>query len=204
MPAAWPPPPKRSNPPCAWISAAWNSPRPSCCFRVVSVSARNTPASPAFPIATPAASCSRAPRSTPRLGNPPHRVFETHSGMLNAIGLQNPGVDHVVEQILPAAGLFARRASSPTSPARRSRNTRRSPGASMTSRIDAIEINISCPNVKEGGVAFGNYPGDVGASGRGLPQGHPASRSSPSSRPIRPTSRRTRAAASRPDRMPSR
>jgi dihydroorotate dehydrogenase (NAD+) catalytic subunit len=37
----------------------------------------------------------------PRLGNPPHRVYETSSGMLNAIGLQNPGVDHVVRRILP-------------------------------------------------------------------------------------------------------
>src|SRR6478736_9321888 len=37
----------------------------------------------------------------PRLGNPPHRLAETPSGMLNAIGLQNPGVDHVVKNILP-------------------------------------------------------------------------------------------------------
>src|ERR1700720_2052772 len=37
----------------------------------------------------------------PRLANPPHRVYETSSGMLNAIGLQNPGVDHVVRRILP-------------------------------------------------------------------------------------------------------
>src|SRR4030088_498143 len=38
----------------------------------------------------------------PRLGNPAHRIFETPMGMLNAIGLQNPGVDHVVDKILPA------------------------------------------------------------------------------------------------------
>src|SRR5579871_2835748 len=37
----------------------------------------------------------------PRLGNPPHRLYETPAGMLNAIGLQNPGVDHVVKSILP-------------------------------------------------------------------------------------------------------
>src|SRR3984885_11122328 len=37
----------------------------------------------------------------PRLGNPPHRVYETPAGMLNAIGLQNPGVDHVVREVLP-------------------------------------------------------------------------------------------------------
>src|SRR6202165_5291685 len=39
---------------------------------------------------------------SPRLGNPPHRLAETAEGMLNAIGLQNPGVDHVVRSILPA------------------------------------------------------------------------------------------------------
>src|ERR1700730_18064310 len=37
----------------------------------------------------------------PRLGNAPHRIFETPAGMLNAIGLQNPGVDHVVHKVLP-------------------------------------------------------------------------------------------------------
>ena len=40
-----------------------------------------------------------------RLGNKPHRIFETPAGMLNAIGLQNPGVDHVVKHILPALAL---------------------------------------------------------------------------------------------------
>ena len=43
----------------------------------------------------------------PRLGNPPHRVYETSSGMLNAIGLQNPGVRHVVGEILPRLGSWA-------------------------------------------------------------------------------------------------
>jgi dihydroorotate dehydrogenase (NAD+) catalytic subunit len=37
----------------------------------------------------------------PRLGNPPHRIYETPMGMLNAIGVQNPGVEHVVRKILP-------------------------------------------------------------------------------------------------------
>src|SRR4026209_827927 len=43
----------------------------------------------------------RGPPREPRLGNSPHRVYETPMGMLNAIGLQNPGVDHVVRNILP-------------------------------------------------------------------------------------------------------
>jgi len=47
---------------------------------------------------------------TARLGNPPHRVYETADGMLNSIGLQNPGVDTVVADILPGLRFFPRRA----------------------------------------------------------------------------------------------
>lgn len=93
----------------------------------------------------------------PRLGNPPHRVWETPSGMLNAIGLQNPGVDYVVREILPTldfgetrfiANVCGSTIEEYAEVARRFDD----------SAIDALEINISCPNVKEGGVAFGNYP----------------------------------------------
>jgi dihydroorotate dehydrogenase (NAD+) catalytic subunit len=93
----------------------------------------------------------------PRLGNPPHRVYETPAGMLNAIGLQNPGAEHVVRRILPeldfAETRFIANVSGSTVEeyAEVTRRFDQSP-------IDAIEINISCPNVKEGGVAFGNYP----------------------------------------------
>lgn len=93
----------------------------------------------------------------PRLGNPPHRVYETPAGMLNAIGLQNPGTEHVVHRILPqldfAETRFIANVSGSTVEeyAEVTRLFDQSP-------IDAIEINISCPNVKEGGVAFGNYP----------------------------------------------
>jgi dihydroorotate dehydrogenase (NAD+) catalytic subunit len=93
----------------------------------------------------------------PRLGNAPHRVYETPAGMLNAIGLQNPGVAHVVERILPeldfAETRFIANVSGSTIDeyVEVTRRFDQSP-------IDAIEINISCPNVKEGGVAFGNYP----------------------------------------------
>jgi dihydroorotate dehydrogenase (NAD+) catalytic subunit len=93
----------------------------------------------------------------PRLGNPPHRVYETSSGMLNAIGLQNPGVDHVVRHILPDLDFSETRFIANVSGSTIEEYvevTRRFD----QSPIDAIEINISCPNVKEGGVAFGNYP----------------------------------------------
>jgi dihydroorotate dehydrogenase (NAD+) catalytic subunit len=92
-----------------------------------------------------------------RLGNPPHRVYETPAGMLNAIGLQNPGAQHVVRSILPELDFSETRfianvsGSTVEEYAEVTRLFDQSP-------IDAIEINISCPNVKEGGVAFGNYP----------------------------------------------
>ena len=93
----------------------------------------------------------------PRLGNPPHRVYETPMGMLNAIGLQNPGVEHVVDRILPTLDFtetrfFANVCGSTIDDY--VEVTRRFDD----SAIDAIEINISCPNIKEGGVQFGNVP----------------------------------------------
>jgi dihydroorotate dehydrogenase (NAD+) catalytic subunit len=93
----------------------------------------------------------------PRLGNPPHRVYETPAGMLNAIGLQNPGVDYVVDSILPQLDFSETRFIANVSGSTIEEYvevTRRFDD----SPIDGIEINISCPNVREGGVAFGNYP----------------------------------------------
>jgi len=92
-----------------------------------------------------------------RLGNPPHRVYETPDGMLNAIGLQNPGVDKVVDDILPGLDFSETRFFANVSGStieEYERVTKRFDD----SDIDAIEINISCPNVKEGGVQFGNDP----------------------------------------------
>jgi dihydroorotate dehydrogenase (NAD+) catalytic subunit len=93
----------------------------------------------------------------PRLGHKPHRVCETPMGMLNAIGLQNPGMDAVVDEILPQLDFSETRFIANVC------------GSTIEeyevvtkrfddSPIDAIEINISCPNIKEGGVHFGNYP----------------------------------------------
>ena len=93
----------------------------------------------------------------PRLGNPAHRVYETPSGMLNAIGLQNPGVDKVIDDILPDLDFDETRfianvcGSTIEDYAAVSKRFDDSP-------IDAIEINISCPNIKQGGVSFGNDP----------------------------------------------
>ena len=101
--------------------------------------------------------CLKGTTLQPRLGNPPHRVYETPAGMLNAIGLQNPGARAVVDDYLPKLDFAETRYIANVS------------GSTVEeyvevtrifddSPIDAIEINISCPNVKEGGVTFGNDP----------------------------------------------
>ncbi len=101
--------------------------------------------------------CLKGTTKAPRLGNPPHRVYETDMGMLNAIGLQNPGTQYVVEDILPKLDFEETRFIANVS------GSTLEEYAEVTrlfddSPIDAIEINISCPNVKAGGVAFGNDP----------------------------------------------
>ncbi len=93
----------------------------------------------------------------PRLGNQPHRICETPMGMLNAIGLQNPGVDVVVDEILPGLDFSETRFIANVC------GSTIEDYAAVTKRfddspIDAIEINISCPNIKEGGIQFGNVP----------------------------------------------
>ncbi len=101
--------------------------------------------------------CLKGTTGEARLGNAPHRVYETPDGMLNAIGLQNPGVDKVVDDILPTLDFEETRFIANVSGSTIEEYIK------VTERfddspIDAIEINISCPNVKEGGVAFGNDP----------------------------------------------
>lgn len=101
--------------------------------------------------------CLKGTTLEPRLGNRPHRVCETPMGMINAIGLQNPGARYVIEKILPQLDFSETRFIANLS------------GSTVEeyvevarlfndSPIDAMEINISCPNVKQGGVAFGNDP----------------------------------------------
>ena len=127
-----------------------------------------------------------------RLGNPPHRVWETPAGMLNAIGLQNPGVDQVVRVILPQLDFSETRfiANACGSTIEEYVEVTRRFDASP---IDAIEINISCPNVKEGGVAFGNYPdmsAQVVAACRRVTQKPLITKLSPNQTDIRENARR--------------
>ena len=101
--------------------------------------------------------CLKGTTLEPRLGNAPRRIAETYMGMLNAIGLQNPGAETVISDYLPGLDFGETRfianlcGSTVEEYAEVTRLFDDSP-------IDAMEINISCPNVKEGGVAFGNDP----------------------------------------------
>ena len=90
----------------------------------------------------------------PKAGNPPPRVAETPSGMLNAVGLQNPGVEAFIEHEIPFLRQFDTKII-----ANMAGNTIEEyvemAKILSDSDIDMLEVNISCPNVKEGGVAFG-------------------------------------------------
>jgi len=101
--------------------------------------------------------CLKGTTLEPRLGNPLHRLAETPMGMINSIGLQNPGTKHVVNNILPNLDFTETRfiANVSGSTIEEYQEVTR---LFDDSPIDAIEINISCPNVKEGGVVFGNDP----------------------------------------------
>ena len=97
----------------------------------------------------------------PRLGNDTPRIAETPSGMLNSVGLQNPGVDYVIKNELPwlaqqntriIANIAGRSVEDYIEMAQKLNDT----------CVDIIEMNISCPNVKSGGVAFGILPDMAG------------------------------------------
>lgn len=94
----------------------------------------------------------------PRSGNPPPRIMETPSGMLNAVGLQNIGVREFIDRKLPflrqydtavIVNIFGETADE---------YRRVTEILSNTAGIHAIEVNISCPNVKRGGISFGASP----------------------------------------------
>lgn len=97
----------------------------------------------------------------PRQGNKPPRVAETPAGMLNSVGLQNPGVKTFIEKEIPflrqySAAIIANIAGNTID--------EYCEMARLLSEadIDAIELNVSCPNVKAGCVAFGNSPSGIG------------------------------------------
>lgn len=90
-----------------------------------------------------------------RFGNPTPRVTETDCGMLNAIGLQNPGVDKIINEELPFLEQFQTPIIANVAGSTIEEYIEVSEKLSEQMVVHAIELNISCPNVKEGGVQFG-------------------------------------------------
>jgi len=98
----------------------------------------------------------------PRQGNPPPRIVETACGMLNAIGLANVGLEEFLDSKLPwlaeqpgavVVNLYGESVDEFAELAR---------VLGAAEGVDALELNVSCPNVKQGGMAFGCHPGAVG------------------------------------------
>lgn len=90
-----------------------------------------------------------------REGNPYPRMAETPSGMLNAVGLQNKGVDYFIEHIYPRIEHLDTEIMVNVSGASVADYTEVCHRLTQCPRIHAVEVNISCPNVKQGGMAFG-------------------------------------------------
>ena len=101
--------------------------------------------------------CTKGLTMTPRQGNDGVRIWETPSGMLNSIGLENPGVSVFIEKELPQLRQLGPAVIANLSGSSADEYVN---GAVLlnSSSVDMIELNISCPNVKAGGMAFGLDP----------------------------------------------
>ncbi len=104
--------------------------------------------------------CTKGLTIRPKLGNPPPRIAESYGGMLNSVGLQNPGVDHFLQKddiylskrdLVVIANVAGSTLEDYIAIAEKMND----------SKSDMVELNISCPNVKEGGMAFGVLPKSV-------------------------------------------
>ena len=104
--------------------------------------------------------CTKGLTIKPRLGNPPPRIAESYGGMLNSVGLQNPGVEHYLEtddkdlakrDVVVIANIAGSTLEDYIAIAEKMNEA----------QADMVELNISCPNVKAGGMAFGVLPQNV-------------------------------------------
>lgn len=104
--------------------------------------------------------CTKGLTIKPRLGNPPPRIAESYGGMLNSVGLQNPGVEHYLEtddkdlakrNVVVIANIAGSTLEDYIAIAEKTNEA----------QADMVELNISCPNVKAGGMAFGVLPQNV-------------------------------------------
>ncbi|MFJ9290071.1 dihydroorotate dehydrogenase [Bacillus halotolerans] len=100
----------------------------------------------------------KATTMEPRFGNPTPRVAETGAGMLNAIGLQNPGLESVLENELPWLEQFDTPIIANVAGSQVEDYVEVAELISKAPNVHALELNISCPNVKTGGIAFGTNP----------------------------------------------
>lgn len=94
----------------------------------------------------------------PRFGNPTPRVAETSAGMLNAIGLQNPGLEKVINEELTWLEQFDVPIIANVAGSLEEDYVQVAREISKSPNVHALELNISCPNVKTGGIAFGTVP----------------------------------------------
>lgn len=109
-----------------------------------------------FDLSALGAVCLKALSAVPRMGNPSPRIAETKQGILNSVGLQNPGAAHFLEHELPwlrqfDTKLIANLCGSTV-------EDYIEVAEILDDKVDMFELNISCPNVKEGGMAFGTDP----------------------------------------------
>ncbi|MGY0432751.1 dihydroorotate dehydrogenase [Bacillus rugosus] len=100
----------------------------------------------------------KATTKEPRFGNPTPRVAETGAGMLNAIGLQNPGLERVLQNELPWLEQFDTPIIANVAGSQVEDYVEVAEHISKAPNVHALELNISCPNVKTGGIAFGTNP----------------------------------------------
>ena len=91
----------------------------------------------------------------PKMGNPGERLYETPAGMLNSIGLENPGVESFINDYLPEAAKLGTAIIANISGANLDEYGQMAEILDGQKDVAALEVNISCPNVKAGGIAFG-------------------------------------------------
>ncbi|WP_456395869.1 dihydroorotate dehydrogenase [Desulfurobacterium sp.] len=94
----------------------------------------------------------------PKEGNPPPRIWETPCGMLNSIGLQNPGVHYFIKKVLPKLKKYSFKVIANIYGTTYDEYRSVAEALNGIDGVHAVEVNISCPNVKKGGLAFGTDP----------------------------------------------
>lgn len=109
-----------------------------------------------FDLSELGAVCLKALSAKPRLGNPSPRIAETTKGILNSVGLQNPGAEAFIEKELPRLRKYDTKLIANLCGASVEDYTE--VAQILDDKVDMFELNISCPNVKEGGMAFGTNP----------------------------------------------